>query len=174
MFDYISHFENLIDGLKADGRYRTFATLQRKAGKFPVAEYTATDGSKKDVTIWCSNDYLGMGQKHVVMDAMYDAIQKSGCGAGGTRNISGTTIYHRELEKSVADLHNKEAGLVFSSGYVSNEGSLSTLGKLLPDCVIFSDELNHASMIHGIRGSKSEKYVFRHNDIDHQTQNYCI
>mgnify|MGYP006275938733 CR=1 FL=1 len=167
MFDYKSHFITLLEDLKQDGRYRTFATLKRKAGQFPVAQYSAPDGSKKDVTIWCSNDYLGMGQKRVVMDAMVEATRQTGCGAGGTRNISGTTIYHRILEQSVADLHNKQAGLVFSSGYVANEGALSTLGKLLPNCVIFSDELNHASMIHGIRSSKAEKHVFRHNDLEH-------
>lgn len=167
MIDYHSHFEQCIDALKKDGRYRSFATIKRKAGLFPQADFTDGDGISREVTIWCSNDYLGMGQNPRVLDAMHEAIEEAGAGAGGTRNISGTTIYHRDLEASVADLHNKPAGLVFSSGYVANEGTLSTLGKLLPNCVIFSDELNHASMIHGIKGAKSEKHVFRHNDVEH-------
>ena len=167
MFEYSSHFENKVSSLKQEGRYRQFATLQRKAGSFPLADYTDENGDIREVTIWCSNDYLGMGQKPVVLNAMHDAIQQAGAGAGGTRNISGTTTYHRDLEQSVADLHQKPAGLVFSSGYVANEGTLSTLGKLLPDCAIFSDELNHASMIHGIKGANSEKFIFSHNDVDH-------
>lgn len=167
MIDYHSHFETCIAALKSEGRYRSFATLQRIAGRFPQAKYTDDNGHVKDVTIWCSNDYLGMGQKDVVLNAMHEAIDSAGAGAGGTRNISGTTIYHKRLEDSVAKLHNKQAGLVFSSGYVANEGTLSTLGKLLPDCVIFSDALNHASMIHGIKGANCEKKIFRHNDVEH-------
>lgn len=167
MFDYDGVFEDSIHALKQEGRYRTFATLQRQSGNFPMAHYRDAQGQIRDVTIWCSNDYLGMGQNRVVLDAMHAAIDEAGAGAGGTRNISGTTIYHRELEQSVADLHGKEAGLVFSSGYVANEAALSILGKLLPDCVIFSDALNHASMIHGIRDGRCEKHVFRHNDLDH-------
>lgn len=167
MFKYNSHFKEAIEALKIEGRYRHFATLQRQAGNFPIATLTDENGETRDVTVWCSNDYLAMGQNPIVLNAMHEAIDSAGAGAGGTRNISGTTIYHRDLEDSVADLHNKKAGLVFSSGYVANEGTLGTLGKLLPNCVIFSDELNHASMIHGIKDSKCEKHVFRHNDIDH-------
>jgi len=167
MFDYQTHFQECIDGVKREGRYRTFATLERLVGQFPRALYHRPDGSVKEVTLWGSNDYLGMGQHAVVLNAAKAAIEKSGAGAGGTRNISGTMPYHIQLEASVADLHNKEAGLVFSSGYVANEGALSTLGKLMPDVVMFSDELNHASMVHGIRGARVEKHVFRHNDLEH-------
>ncbi|MEZ5813170.1 MAG: 5-aminolevulinate synthase [Alphaproteobacteria bacterium] len=167
-FDYDKHFEECIDDVKREGRYRYFANLERIAGRFPKAVYRPENGAPpREVTIWCSNDYLGMGQHPVVVEAAKAALENSGAGAGGTRNISGTTRYHVELEESLADLHKKESALIFSSGYVANEGALGTLGKKLPGCVIFSDEMNHASMIHGVRDSKAEKKIFRHNDMDH-------
>ncbi len=165
--NYEDFFQGQTEHLKNEGRYRIFATMERICGRFPQAIYHAPDGSKREVTIWCSNDYLGMGQHPTVLRAMHNAIENSGSGAGGTRNISGTTIYHKRLEESLADLHGKEAGLVFSSGYVANEGALSALIKLLPDCAIFSDSLNHASMIHGIKSGGKEKFIFRHNDVSH-------
>jgi 5-aminolevulinate synthase len=164
MIDYNAHFEDAIDQLKAEGRYRVFNDLQRKVGKFPKA-YSHSAG--QEITIWCSNDYLGMGQHESVLTAMKNAIDDAGAGAGGTRNISGNHHYITELESLVASLHRKEAGLVFSSGYNANEGALSTLAKHLPNCVLLSDACNHASMIHGIRSSGVQKHVFRHNDIVH-------
>ncbi|MCC6597697.1 MAG: 5-aminolevulinate synthase [Alphaproteobacteria bacterium] len=166
-FNYNQHFQSCIEGIKKEGRYRTFANMERIAGRFPKALYRAPGQEAKEITIWCSNDYLGMGQHPVVIRAAQEALERCGAGAGGTRNISGTTRYHVELEESLADLHGKDSGLVFSSGYVANEGALSTLGKLLPECVIFSDALNHASMIHGIREAGVEKHIFRHNDVEH-------
>ena len=168
--DYNDIFASKIEGLKAEGRYRTFAPLERICGEFPKAVYTGPDGSKKIVTIWCSNDYLGMGQNPVVLKAMKDAVDQFGAGAGGTRNISGTTKLHIDLEVSLADLHHKEAALVFSSGYIANEGALSTILKLLENPIVFSDELNHASMIHGIRSSGCDKIIYRHNDVEHLEQ----
>jgi 5-aminolevulinate synthase len=165
--NYRKFFEQRITDLKQEGRYRTFANLERLVGRFPTALYHAPDGISREVIVWCSNDYLGMGQNPVVLNAMHDAIDKSGAGAGGTRNISGTTRYIVDLESSLADLHNKEAALVFPSGYTANEGALATITKLLPDCHVFSDELNHASMIHGIRDGKSTKHIYKHNDLDH-------
>lgn len=167
MIDYDNIFDTKIQALKDEGRYRVFAPLQRICGHFPKALYHAPDGSVKEVTIWCSNDYLGMGQNQNVLSAMKDALQTYGAGAGGTRNISGTTKLHLELEASLADLHHKESALVFSSGYIANEGTLSTIAKLLGDCIVFSDALNHASMIHGIKSGQCEKRIYRHNDMEH-------
>ncbi len=163
-FDYSAFFKNSIASLKAEGRYRVFNDLQRKSGDFPLAYSHATG---KEVTVWCSNDYLGMGQHAIVVEAMKSAIDTYGTGAGGTRNISGNHHLIVELEKTLAKLHGKEAGLVFTSGYISNEATLCTLAANLPNCVVFSDECNHASMIHGIRASRCEKFIFRHNDLEH-------
>ncbi len=163
--DYEAHFQNRVDALKAEGRYRVFATLERLVGAYPRALYHAPDGTSREVVVWCSNDYLGMGQNPRVIAAMKEAIDLSGSGAGGTRNISGTTRYHVELEETMARLHEKEAALVFTSGFTANEGALSTLTKLLPNCIIYSDEMNHASMIEGIRHGGAEKRIFAHNDM---------
>jgi 5-aminolevulinate synthase len=164
--DYDRIFRSAIDRLHDEGRYRVFIDILRTKGQFPNAHCFGGNGPKP-VTVWCSNDYLGMGQNETVVSAMETALHEVGAGSGGTRNISGNTHYHTELEAELADLHGKEGALLFTSGYVSNEAALSTLGKLLPDCLIFSDELNHASMIAGIKSSGCEKRVFRHNDLEH-------
>ena len=170
MMNYDGIFQAAIDRLHDEGRYRVFIDILRNKGSFPNARCFHGHNGPKPITVWCSNDYLGMGQHPSVVAAMEEALHDVGAGSGGTRNIGGNTHYHVELEGELADLHGKEAALLFTSGYVSNEAALSTLGKLLPGCIIFSDELNHASMIAGIRNSGCEKRVFRHNDLEHLEQ----
>jgi len=169
--DHERFFRERIAALKAEGRYRWFAELERQAGQFPRAlRYPTRAGGANaptEITVWCSNDYLGMGQHPKVLAAMHEAIETAGAGSGGTRNISGTTHYHVELEAELADLHGKGAALLFTSGFVSNDATLATLAKLLPGLIVFSDALNHASMIEGIRHGGTEKCLFRHNDLAH-------
>ena len=165
--DYDSLMQQQLDGLREAGNYRVFAELERQRGQYPRAKRWTEEGAVQDVTVWCSNDYLGMGQHPKVLDAMHETLDRTGAGAGGTRNISGTTHAHVELEAELADLHGKEAALIFTSGYVSNWAALSTLASKLPNCVVLSDALNHASMIEGIRHSRAECLRFRHNDVAH-------
>lgn len=164
MVDYSKYFSDAIEKLKSEGRYRVFTDLARYAGNFPMAK---DHSGGRDVTIWCSNDYLGMGQHPDVISAIENAAKQMGAGAGGTRNISGNNRAVVELENELADLHNKEKALAFVCGYVANEATLSTLANVLPDAITFSDQLNHASMIQGIKAGKSEKKIFRHNDVEH-------
>jgi 5-aminolevulinate synthase len=165
--DYQRIFTQAIDRLHAEGRYRVFIDILRNKGAYPNARCFAGHNGPKPITVWCSNDYLAMGQHDKVIGAMEEALHDVGAGSGGTRNIGGNTHYHVNLEAELADLHGKQGALLFTSGYVSNDATLSTLAKILPGCIIFSDELNHASMIAGIRNSGCEKRVFRHNDVAH-------
>ena len=164
---YENNLDTALNKLHSEGRYRTFIEIERDKGNFPSARWLSETNHEKSVTVWCGNDYLGMGQSDVVLDAMHDALKKAGAGSGGTRNISGTTVYHKKLENELASLHHKEASLLFTSAYIANDAALSTLTRLFPGLIIYSDELNHASMIEGIRRNGGEKRIFRHNDVDH-------
>ena len=164
---YEDQIEASISRLHDEGRYRTFIDIERERGNFPYASWRSSSGELEKITVWCGNDYLGMGQNRFVLEAMHEALDEAGAGSGGTRNISGTTIYHKELERELADLHLKESALLFTSAYIANDATLSTLAKLLPNLIIYSDELNHASMIEGIRRNGGEKRVFKHNDMGH-------
>jgi 5-aminolevulinate synthase len=165
--DYAALLDTAIDRLHAEGRYRTFIDIARKNGQYPHATWHRPDGIEKPVTVWCGNDYLGMGQHPAVLAAMHDALDATGAGSGGTRNISGTTVYHKRLEAELADLHGKEEALLFTSAYIANDATLSTLPRLFPGLIIYSDALNHASMIEGVRRNGGAKRIFRHNDLSH-------
>jgi 5-aminolevulinate synthase len=164
---YDAAIDAAIDKLHDEGRYRTFIDIERRRGQFPNAIWRRPDGEEREITVWCGNDYLGMGQHPAVLEAMHEALEATGAGSGGTRNISGTTVFHKRLEAELADLHGKEAALLFTSAYIANDATLSTLPKLLPGLIIYSDELNHASMIEGIRRNGGAKRIFRHNDVAH-------
>ena len=164
---YNAKLDEALNRLHEEGRYRTFIDIERKNGQFPHAVWKRPDGTEQDITVWCGNDYLGMGQHPVVLAAMHEAIEATGAGSGGTRNISGTTVYHKRLEAELADLHQKEAALLFTSAYIANDATLSTLPKLFPGLIIYSDALNHASMIEGVRRNGGAKRIFKHNDVDH-------
>lgn len=165
--DYTAKLDLALNALHQEGRYRTFIDIEREQGNFPHAVWNRPDGSQKPITVWCGNDYLGMGQHPAVLKAMHEAVDATGAGSGGTRNISGTTVYHKRLEAELADLHRKETALVFTSAYIANDATLSTLPKLFPGLIIYSDALNHASMIEGVRRNGGAKRIFRHNDVAH-------
>jgi len=165
--DYNRALDASLQRLHFEGRYRTFIDIERRQGQFPHAVWTRADGSRKEITVWCGNDYLGMGQNPVVLAAMHEALEATGAGSGGTRNISGTTVYHKRLEAEIADLHGKEGALVFTSAYIANDATLSVLRQIFPGLIIYSDALNHASMIEGVRRGGGEKRIFRHNDVAH-------
>lgn len=165
--DINTHLDAALAKLHEEGRYRTFIDIERKRGQYPGATWTRPDGSEADITVWCGNDYLGMGQHPVVLAAMHEALDATGAGSGGTRNISGTTVYHKELEAELSDLHRTEAALLFTSAYIANDATLSTMPRLFPGLIIYSDALNHASMIEGVRRNGGAKRIFRHNDLDH-------
>jgi len=165
--DYTAKLDENLQRLHDEGRYRTFIDIERRKGAFPHAIWRRPDGQEMPITVWCGNDYLGMGQHPHVLEAMHEALNATGAGSGGTRNISGTTVYHKQLESELADLHQKEAALIFTSAYIANDATLSTLPRLFPGLVILSDELNHASMIQGIRNGRGDKKVWRHNDVAH-------
>ena len=165
--NYNAQLDAAITRLHDEGRYRTFINIERTRGQFPHAVWNKPDGTTAPVTVWCGNDYLGMGQYPSVLAAMHDALDATGAGSGGTRNISGTTVFHKQLEAELADLHGKEEALLFTSAYIANDATLSTLPKLFPGLIIYSDALNHASMIEGVRRNGGAKRIFRHNDLDH-------
>ncbi|THD84218.1 5-aminolevulinate synthase [Aliigemmobacter aestuarii] len=165
--DYSAALDAALNRLHEEGRYRTFIDIERRRGQFPNAVWKRPDGSEKAITVWCGNDYLGMGQHPEVLAAMHEALDATGAGSGGTRNISGTTVYHKRLEAEIADLHQKEAALIFSSAYIANDATLSTLRTIFPGLIIYSDALNHASMIEGVRRGNGLKRIFRHNDVAH-------
>ncbi|MFV1876655.1 5-aminolevulinate synthase [Nioella sp.] len=165
--NYDAALDAALNRLHEEGRYRTFIDIERRRGQFPHAVWKKPDGTEQDITVWCGNDYLGMGQHPVVLEAMHKALEDTGAGSGGTRNISGTTVYHKELEAELSDLHQKEAALLFTSAYIANDATLSTLPKLFPGLIIYSDALNHASMIEGVRRNGGAKRIFRHNDVEH-------
>jgi 5-aminolevulinate synthase len=165
--NYDAALDAALNRLHEEGRYRTFIDIERRRGQFPHAVWKKPDGTEQDITVWCGNDYLGMGQHPVVLEAMHKALEDTGAGSGGTRNISGTTVYHKELEAELSDLHQKEAALLFTSAYIANDATLSTLPKLFPGLIIYSDALNHASMIEGVRRNGGAKRIFRHNDVAH-------
>ncbi len=165
--NYADKLDDALNRLHDEGRYRTFIDIERQNGQFPHAVWRKEDGSEQDITVWCGNDYLGMGQHPAVLEAMHEALDATGAGSGGTRNISGTTVYHKRLEAELADLHQKESALLFTSAYIANDATLSTLPKLFPGLIIYSDALNHASMIEGVRRNGGAKRIFRHNDVEH-------
>ncbi len=165
--DYDANLDAAIARLHTEGRYRTFIDIERRRGQYPHAIWRRPDGTETPITVWCGNDYLGMGQHPAVLAAMHDALEATGAGSGGTRNISGTTVYHKRLEAELADLHGKDAALLFTSAYIANDATLSTLPKLFPGLIIYSDGLNHASIIEGVRRNGGAKRIFRHNDLTH-------